>query len=266
MVFLYIILGLFAVFLFLIFPSTRRHSQRENLKGKFVTHRGLYGLSENTPENSIPAFLEAAARGYLIETDIRLTKDGEIVIFHDNSLKRMCGEDILVKDLTLSELKEYRLAGTDERIPTLKELLAVIDGRVPILVEFKCTGKDCNELCERANAILSAYSGEYYVQSFYPGVPFWYNRNNKKILRGQLAMVYEGKGLIKLIFSPFIFNFLSRPDFVSYDERNADRFMFRLQKFLGAYPIGWTFNNQQDLDKDRKKFKTYIFENFIPKG
>lgn len=265
MVFLYIAIALFILFLFIVFPSIRRHKLRKNLDGKFIAHRGLHNLSENTPENSIPAFLEAAARGYFIETDIRLTKDGEIVVFHDNTLKRMCGEDIAVNELTLSELKEYRLAGTDEKIPTLKEVLAAVEGRVAFLVEFKCNGSDCNELCERANAILSSYSGEYYVQSFYPGVPFWYRRHNKKVLRGQLAMVYEGNSLIRRIISPFIFNFLSRPDFVSYDERSANRFMFRLQKLLGAYPIGWTFQNQADLDEDKGKYKAYIFENFLPK-
>lgn len=262
---LYILLILIIIFLFLIFPSVRRHNDRKNLKGKFIAHRGLHSLEENTPENSMPAFLEAAARGYLIETDIRLTKDGEVVAFHDDSLKRMCGEDIEVRDLTLFELKEYKLGYTEEKIPTLKELLNAVEGRVPLLIEFKCDSKDCNELCERANAVLSAYSGEYYVQSFYPGVPFWYNRHNNKVMRGQLAMVYEGKSFIKNVFSPFIFNFLSRPDFVSYDERSANRFMFWLQKVLGAFPIGWTFSCQEELEKDKRKFKSYIFEKFIPR-
>lgn len=262
---IYILLILICIFLFLIFPSVRRHKDRQNLKGKFIAHRGLHNLEENIPENSMSAFLEAAARGYLIETDIRLTKDGEVVIFHDNNLKRMCGEDIAVNELTLSELKEHRLDGTNEVIPTLKELLKAVDGRVPLLIEFKCDGRDCNELCERTNSILSKYEGEYYVQSFYPGVPYWYNRHNKKILRGQLATVYEGKGIIRHILSPFVFNFLSRPDFVSYDEKNANRFMFWLQKVLGAFPIGWTFETQEALDKDKRKFKSYIFEKFIPK-
>lgn len=262
---LYIILILIIIFLFLIFPSVRRHNDRNSLKGKFIAHRGLHSLEENTPENSMPAFLEAAARGYLIEIDIRLTKDGEVVIFHDDSLKRMCGEDIEVRDLTLLELKEYRLGATNEKIPTLKELLNAVEGRVALLIEFKCDGKNCNELCERANAILSGYDGEYYIQSFYPGVPFWYNRHNKKIFRGQLATVYEGKGIMRHIFSPFIFNFLSRPDFVSYDEKHANRFMFWLQKVLGAYPIGWTFETQEAFSKDKKKFKSYIFEKFLPR-
>ena len=156
--------------LFLVFPSARRHPAREKLRGRYIAHRGLHDLAENTPENSLAAFRAAAEQGHMIENDIHLTADGEVVVFHDSLLKRMCGVDGRIEQMTLAGLKKCRLQGTDEQIPTLQECLEAVDGRVPLLIEFKCDRTTCKPLCEAANKILSAYKGEYFVQSFYPPV------------------------------------------------------------------------------------------------
>ncbi|MBQ1231749.1 MAG: glycerophosphodiester phosphodiesterase [Clostridia bacterium] len=260
------VLVLLAIMFFLIAPTLRRHPDREILSGLDVAHRGLHDLESDTPENSIAAFLEAAARGYAIENDIHLIADGNVVVFHDYTLKRMCGEDVEIEKCTLQELKKYTLGTSGEKIPTLKECLDAIDGRVPLLIEFKTESfKNYKALCAAANEILKDYKGKYFVQSFFPPVLYWYRKNRRDILRGQLATATEKETLAKRLMGYLVYNFMSRPDFVSYDIRSVKNIMFRIVKCLGALPVGWTIRNEEEYKKAKKSFKTYIFENFLAK-
>lgn len=255
-----------ALLLFLVCPSLRRHKDRELMKGMHIAHRGLHDIMDNTPENSLPAFKEAAALGFAIENDIHLTADGEVVVFHDDTLKRMCGVDRVVEECTLSELKECRLGGTNEQIPTLKECLDVIDGKVPLLIEFKSNSfKNAEQLAAAADKILSDYKGKYFVQSFFPPVIAWYKKHRKDICRGQLAAGFKGEELKKRLLGAMFFNFMSRPDFVSYDFHDKKHIMRRLVTALGAFPVAWTFKSQEQIDSCETDFNTYIFEDFIPK-
>ena len=179
MLWLYITLGAAALLVgllwFAVAPAKRRHPDRLILSGAYIAHRGLHDLIPGTPENSAAAFTEAVKRGLPIETDIHLSADGRVFVFHDNDLKRMCGADKNAEELTLAELKESRLAKTDERIMSLEELLALVGGKVPLLIEFKSeSAKGCDRLCEAANAILRDYEGKYFVQSFNPFILKWY--------------------------------------------------------------------------------------------
>ena len=256
---------LLLVFLFLIFPAPRRHTDRQLLSGLHIAHRGLHDLCDNTPENSLAAFRAAIDGGYAIEIDIHLTADGEVVVFHDDDLQRMCGVSGRVEDMTLAEIKALRLADTEERIPTLRECLALVNGQVPLLIEFKClTVGVCNRLCAAANEILCDYRGAYCIQSFFPVVLLWYRRHRRDICRGQLATAFRGEALHKRLVGCLLFNVLARPDFVSYDHNYSGSFCRHLCSWLGAFPVGWTFQTQVDLDRCQKQFHTYIFEGFIP--
>ncbi len=256
---------LVGLYLFLIFPSLRRHRDIELLRGKYIAHRGFHGLLDNTPENSLNAFSEAVKLGYPIEIDIHLTADGKVVVFHDDTLTRMCGVDGRVEDMTLTELKKCRLADTDCEIPTLEEVLQTVNGRVPLLIEFKCISLKCDALCEAANEILKNYNGKYLIQSFYPTVLRWYKKHRPDICRGQLSEAFKGEKLYKRTLGNMLFNFLARPDFVSYRHFDAKKLNRRAVTKLGAYPVGWTFQTQAESDKNGKYFKTWIFEGFIPK-
>ncbi len=251
------------VVLFLILPSNRNHPDLKKLNGLLIAHRGLHQNENGIPENSLKAFKAAIENGFAIENDIHITKDGKIVVFHDDSLKRMCGVDKIIEDLTLEEIKKYPLLNSNEYIPTLKECLALIDGKVPLLVEFKCRSLiSCTELCEKANEILSDYKGKYFVQSFYPFVIKWYRKNRPDILRGQLAEAFKGEELHKRALGNMLLNFISRPDFISYRHNHKNKFMFRLSKKLGGFPVGWTFTSQEEIDASKSDFKAFIFENF----
>lgn len=268
MVYFNIILGvvlfLAAIFLFLICPTIRRHKDREKIKGLYIAHRGLFDNERGIPENSMEAFSLAVAKNYAIETDLRLTADGEVVMFHDNTLERMCGINSRVDEFTLAELRSLRLLDTDNKIPTFKEFLQLVDGRVMLVLEFKCTDKDCNELCNKANAILEDYKGDYCIESFYPGAPQWYKKHRKDIMRGQLAMPYKGKDIAKRIAGMYMANCLSRPDFAAFDVRGSKSIFFKLQKLLGAFPVGWTVVSREQLKEIENDFKAYIFEGFEP--
>ncbi len=251
--------------LFLICPAIKEHPDLELLKGAHIAHRGLHDLSENTPENSLAAFEEAAVRGYIIENDIHITADGQVVVFHDDDAKRMCGSELIIEKATLAELKQLRLKGTELQIPTLKECLDTVDGRVPLLIEFKCkTFAECRRLCEAANDILKNYKGKYFVQSFFPPACGWYKKHRKDICRGQLAANFKGEELYKRILGCTFFNFIARPHFLSYCHNDEKHPFRRLNTLLGAFPVGWTFRTQKELDGMKKHFNTYIFEEFIP--
>ena len=268
MIFLYILLSVILFlavgFLFLVFPSFRRHKDRQKIKGLMIAHRGLHNKDKGIPENSMEAFILAAAKGYGIETDMRLTADGEIVLFHDNTLKRMCGIDKRVDEFTLAQLQSFGLGGTDHKIPTLKEFLNMVDGRVMLVLELKCTDKDCDKLCTKVNEILSNYKGDYCIESFYPGAVKWYRIHRKDIMRGQLAMPYKGKDTLKKIAAKFMANVLSRPDFSAFDVTEVNNPFFVLQRILGAYPVGWTIKSAEELEKVKKYCDAYIFEGFEP--
>lgn len=251
------------LFLFLIFPAIRRHPDRAMLKGALIAHRGLHGFSSDVPENSLRAFQAAIDKGYWIENDIHLTKDGHVVVFHDDTLNRMCGCEGKIEEMTLEELKACRLAGTDQQIPTLEECLALVDSRVPLLIEFKCPSGAASALCEAANRVLTDYKGKYFIQSFYPPVLGWYRKHRKDICRGQLATPFYGEAFHRRLAGALLFNFLGRPDFISYEHKYYRNFFRRLVTKMGAASLGWTFRSNKELEARKADFQGYIFEKFL---
>lgn len=259
--------ALFLLLVFLVFPAFRRHPELKRMEGLRIAHRGLHDLTDGCPENSLAAFRLAAEEGFAIENDIHLSKDGEVVVFHDDDLKRMCGVDGKVEEKTLAELKELKLNGTDERIPTLKECLDAVDGRVPLLIEFKAfSSAGSRELCEKANGILSDYEGVYWVQSFYPMCMRWYKKNRPDVCRGQLASGFYHEKFPLPLLGTLVFNCLVRPDFVSYDVLTPRNVFLNLCVGLGAQRVYWTIRSEEVLLKAEDVYggKTSIFELFRP--
>lgn len=255
---------LIALFLFCSMPSLYRHKDLNFIKGKYIAHRGLHNLKEGVPENSLASFKKATRYGLAIENDIHLTKDNRVVVFHDDNLTRACGVNKKVEELTLTELKEYNLFGTGEKIPTLEECLAVVDGKTPLLIEFKSVGGNAEKLVVAANEILKNYKGEYLIQSFYPQVLYYYRKHNKKVCRGFLATAFKGESLYKRLSGALLYNFIGRPHFVSYEHKFYNYLFLKLNKLLGAFLIAWTFHSKTEVLKVKKEFKAYIFEDFIP--
>ncbi len=228
-------------------------------------HRGLHGGS--IPENSLAAFSLAAEKGHGIELDVQLSKDGQVMVFHDYSLSRMTGRDALLSDLTADELKELRLGDTDERIPYLCEVLDLIDGRVPILVELKGESTDTS-VCPPTNEILEKYKGKYCVESFNPMLLGWYRKNRPDVMRGILVtnVTKEKKKVTLLNFAlkNLITNVLCRPDFIAYDVRYNLLSVDICTKFFDAPAYAWTVRDGEAYTKAREYGANVIFERIKP--
>ena len=145
-----VLLGAAAVLapLAMLFPGGSTRRQRAPFQGVNFAHRGLHTRDRAVPENSLEAFRLAARAGYGIELDVRLTRDGQVVVFHDNDLKRLCGVDKRVDELDWAELQKLKLCGSEEGIPLFSDALDVIRGRGPLIVELK-NGPRNRELCEK---------------------------------------------------------------------------------------------------------------------
>ncbi len=255
---------LYLILLLIVSPTDRTHPDVHLLKGAYIAHRGLHDNQHGIPENSLVSFEKAMEKGFPIEIDIHLTKDGHVVVFHDATLTRMCGKDDRIKELTLEEIKAYHLLDTGEKIPTLEETLEKVAGRVFLLIEFKMENGNTKELCRAANQILSGYDGKYFIQSFYPQVLSWYRKNNRKVCRGLLAASFHGESLPRRMSGAMLFNFLARPDFISYKHQDGANPIRRFAVWLGAVSVGWTFRCQEELKEGKKHFESFIFEKFLP--
>jgi len=257
---------LFIIFImFLIGPIKPEKGIEEPFLRWNFAHRGLYMKDGPIPENSMLAFMRAVEHGYGIELDIHLSADGEVVVFHDDTLTRMCGIDKNIEDMTYAELSEQKLNGTDCRIPLLTEVLDVVGGRVPIIIEIK-RGRRNNLLCAKAYKIIKVYKGRCCIESFDPRIVSWFKKNAKEIFRGQLACPmkdYKGETsrITAFILGNGLTNFVSRPNFISY-RIGKKGILIRFAELLGAVKIGWTAHDasaEQDFD-------AIIFEHFLPQA
>lgn len=263
------VLLLVAFYLFLICPRIWGKPSRTHLHGVHYAHRGLFDNKTEAPENSIRAIRKAIHYGYGIEFDVQLSKDDIPVVFHDASLKRMCGVDGKVWEYTLEELQKMKLATSNETIPTLQEVLKVVGGQVPLIIEYKMDRPD-TKVCELANKLLDRYEGSYCIESFHPFAVRWYKKHRPDVVRGQLSQNFAGDkkygGVLGFVLTNLLLNFLGRPDFVAYCHSDAKNISRRLCTILGALPVAWTIRSQQQYEAAKPHFQLFIFDSCIPKG
>ncbi|NLZ80583.1 MAG: glycerophosphodiester phosphodiesterase [Clostridiales bacterium] len=268
---LLVIGALGAIYLILIMPRLGRNPDAKKMKGWLYAHRGIHSNKNGPPENSTPAFLKAVERRYGIELDVQLTKDGIPVVFHDYNLLRACGVDFKVADLTYKELRRYRLFNSSEMIPTFAEVLAVVNGRVPLIIELKIPF-DPKPLCRKVYSILHNYKGFYSIESFNPLGLIWYKKYKPNILRGQLSTDFvkeqvEGNKIQHFLLRNLLLNFMTRPDYIAYNHKYKDDFSFKIcKKLFRPISVAWTISSQEELDNSIKDFDLFIFEKFIPQG
>ncbi|MCD8124995.1 MAG: glycerophosphodiester phosphodiesterase [Lachnospiraceae bacterium] len=234
-------------------------------KTKLFAHRGLHGDPSQAPENSLEAFRRAAEAGYGIELDIQFSRDRQIVVFHDDSLERVCGVCGRVSDYTYEELRVFPLRTSQERIPLLSQVLALVDGRVPLIIEFKTPGNHFNrQLCEDAAALLDPYNGPYCIEAFHPEVLYWFRRNRPLVRRGQLCTKFfrtHARGLRWQFFllETQLSNLITKPDFIAYDTRFRNNLAFRFWRHF-CTPVGWTLRNAEAVEEARNDFEYFIVE------
>jgi len=265
LVFIIVLAVLAVIYVFLVAPRMFGKPDRSALMGVYYAHRGLFDNDSDAPENSLNAMRKAVEAGYGIEFDIQLSKDDVPVIFHDASLKRMCGVDGEVWDYTLEELQKMKLANSNETIPTLEQVLEVVDGKVPLIIEYKMDRVD-TKVCELGNAILEKYNGVYCMESFHPFAVKWYREHRPDVIRGQLSQDFsktDYKGIQYWAMTHLLLNFLTRPDFIAYNHKDKDIFSRRLCTQLGALSVAWTIKNREQYEEAKPYFDLVIFDSFI---
>lgn len=263
-----ILIALFALYLVLIAPC-RKRPDASALKGWLYAHRGLHDGNVTVPENSMAAFRRAVEAGYGMELDVQLTRDGRLVVHHDGNLKRVCGVDKNIRDLTYEELCAIPLPD-GSRVPLFSEVLALVNGRVPLIVEVKHHGSAAKNAAATLEH-LNAYHGTYCVESFNPIAMQYFKKHAPHILRGQLA--YGGKwqpeelgAAAHFCLKHLLVNCVSRPHFVAYSVPTDHTLaMWLMKRVFHPLLAGWTIRDQETLNASLAKGYDYpIFERFIP--
>ena len=262
------------LYLLAVMPRLTGKPDMTPFETKFYAHRGLHDNRSQAPENSMAAFRKAVEAGYGIEMDVQLTADKVPVIFHDFTLNRVCGAEGYVKDYTFEQLQKLNLFMSGEKIPALRDVLEMVDGRVPLIIEYKSNDMDMT-ICEKVDPMLRAYKGIYCIESFNPLILLWYRRHRPKVMRGQLSDVFyrepEYRPLPKAVqMLPFQFligNFLSKPDFIAYNHLYESNLSRRLCRDLyKAKAAAWTIKSRGELAKAKRSFDVFIFDSFLPEG
>lgn len=241
-------------------------------------HRGLHDRALGIPENSLAAFRRARSLGFGCELDVHLTADGGLVVMHDSDLRRMCGQEGTIEDLSLAELGAMRLDGTEERIPTFDEVLEVFEPHEgeppapPLVVELKTLApRPVEALCEAALAALNAHDVRFCVESFDPRVVAWLRRRRPGVLRGQLSQDFvrdPSPGMapsVSLGATWLLADVAGRPDFVAYRFGDRRHPAVRLATGpLGGRLVVWTIRSAADLEQAEREGAVPIFEGFVP--
>ena len=243
------------------------------LMGVDYAHRGYWNTNdpgeENRPENSLAGFKAAVEHGYGIELDVHRTRDGALVVHHDDSLKRLTGKDIRIAKSTLKEVRACKLPN-GEPVPTFDEVLKTVAGRVPLVVEVKTEDKNHDLLSRAVYDRMKRYDGPWCLESFDPLAVKWFRINAPEVIRGQLAFDSAGKGkdfhefMRNLGIASMLQNFAARPDFIAFSASSVKwhSLPIHLLRLMKPWFVAWTVRSQEDMDKYRKQWDLQIFEKF----
>ena len=266
--FIYLFLALAGLFLLLLWavrPARRRSTIP--FDRTLYAHRGLHDNAGGVPENSLAAFAAAVKAGYGVELDVQLTADRQVVVFHDNDLRRMCGIDKRIDECTYAELKELRLLGSDQRIPLLSDVLEVLDGAT-LMCEFKAMRRYTDiSSCQLTLPLLDTYKGAVCIESFNPLMLRWFRKHAPQYVRGILSKRFDKEETaphLRLPLASLWMNFLCRPDFIAYQHTDHRQPFFRLCRLFRPMTVAWTVKSPAQQTAAERYFDTVIFEGFRP--
>ncbi len=230
-------------------------------KNRFIAHRGLH-KNKIIPENSMLAFKAAIEKNYAIEFDINITKDNQIVVFHDDDLNRLCNKKENIEDESYDFLKDLNLYESNEKIPLLKELLDEVAGKIPLIIEIK-KHKNIGLLENILLEMLKEYKGEYFICSFEKDILLWLEKNKPKEIRGLIfeSLPIKFKKYEKIAFLYKYFK--SKADFISLEDKLIDSSIYDFCKKKELDILVWTIKDKKSFQNIDKKVSAVIFENFI---
>lgn len=240
-------------------------------------HRGLHDPALGIPENSLPAFRRACEHGFGSELDVHLTADDKLVVVHDSDLLRVTGREGIVEELTREQLEDYRLAGSDQGIPSLGDVLRIYEwtgeGSMtpPLIIEVKTYCENADLLMPKLMACLDTFDVRYCIESFDPRVLGWLRRNRPEVIRGQLSMNFMQEGASELPIpvrfgATMLFgDALSRPDFIAYRFEDRGNLAVSIAcKGMGAKLVTWTIRSEENMAASEAEGAPVIFEGFVP--
>ena len=245
--------------------NAKRKYSSSDFTGIYYAHRGLHDNRQGVPENSLAAFRAATEKGYGVELDVQLSSDGQVVVFHDGAVHRMCGVEGKVADFSLSELQQMRLLDTEETIPLFTDVLDVLrEGAGPLIVELKAGDRN-DELCQKTLDILQDYPRIFCIESFDPNIVLWFCKHAPEVFRGQLSQPQEDYGttvapMTARLLAECGYSTMNQPDFIAYKIGPRPECVLRMRK-KGVLLIGWT---SHDAEKDAKDNDGVIFESCTP--
>jgi len=230
------------------------------LTARPVAHRGFHDMNKERWENTLAAFRAAVAHGYSIECDVRLSGDGVPVVFHDHDLRRLAGTDGKVWQRTAGELCALSVGGTQERVPTLAQMLEQVNGSVPLVIELKGVPGHDTGLVDGVVKCLRSYRGDVALMSF----DHWILRELAyKAEDFPIGLTAEGEADSALEAH---FSMLGhRISFVSYAVAHLPNpFISYVRQRLSMPVITWTVRNQADMEKSFRYADQITFEGFAP--
>ena len=239
-----------------------------------IAHRGLHDLSSGRAENSPAAFLAAIEAGVGIELDLQLSNDGEAMVFHDYDLGRVTGEKGPVRQRSAAKLSAITLSGGSDTIPTLKQVLDLVNGQVALLIELKdqdgAMGPDIGPLEAAAARALQGYTGPVALMSFNAYSVAEAARLMPKLPRGLVTTSYDADELA--LVPETRRETLSRiadydrvgACFISHDHTDLGSERVAELKSLGAGILCWTIRSQEQEDQARKVAANVTFEGYTP--
>lgn len=236
--------------------SPSRESDLRALIARPFAHRGLHGAA--APENSRAAFEAAIEARHGIELDVQASGDGQAMVFHDEELGRLAEDEGYLRGRSAGELKRIRLRDSDETIPTLPQILALIAGRAPLLIELKAPGREVGALALAVADALDDYAGPVAVMSFNPQVGHWFARHAPQRLRG-LVVTEGGRkwrgGVVRRLAL-----WRSKADFLAYDIRDLPSRFAQAQRRRGLRVLTWTVRALRDRAKAAQHADQIIYE------
>ena len=231
------------------------------LTARPIAHRGLHDLAAGRPENSLSSFRAAIAGGYAIECDLQPSGDGVPMVFHDVELRRLTGELGATTDLDAATLGRLALLDSDERVPTLSQLLELVADRVPIVLELKGPQRDARAFVDAVARVVADYSGRLAVMSFDHEIVSASARAMPDRPRGLTAMGGDGEfETHRRIYEA------ADLGFVSYHvDALPSRFVNSVRK-RGHPAITWTVRTAEQVHLTRVHADQMTFEGFLPDG
>ncbi len=232
------------------------------IKTGFYAHRGLH--TKEIPENTMAAFHNAVSNGFDIELDVRMTRDKKIVVFHDSSLKRLCGKDSIIEETYYDEIKDYKILNTKEKIPLLSDVLSSLPVETKYLIELK-PNKLAREFVSVFINLLKNYNIRYAIHSFDPRIVYQFRKQESSIIRGQIASTFPGSNNIsKYLLKHLITNLYTKPDFTNYRFEDLPRKKLDRINKKGHMVLSYVARSQEELDFVRNRYDNAVFENFVP--